>query len=92
MTELLTALEASQRLRVAYGTLAVWRCTRRKALPFVRIGRKIYYRPQDIEDFIIANLYPGDGPLPGKTAWSTQKETIVAGGRHVVKYQKKSLS
>jgi excisionase family DNA binding protein len=64
MTELLTAFEASQRLRVTYGTLAVWRCTHRKALPFVRIGRKIYYRPQDLEAFITANLHPGDGPLP----------------------------
>jgi hypothetical protein len=62
MTELLTATEASERLRITYGSLAVWRCKRRKALPFVRIGRKIFYRPQDIEAFITANLHPGDGP------------------------------
>jgi Helix-turn-helix domain len=64
MTELLTASEASQRLRITYGSLAVWRCTRRKALPFVKIGRKIFYRPQDIEAFITANLQPGNGPKP----------------------------
>lgn len=62
MTELLTANECSKRLRVTYGTLAVWRCTQRKSLPFVKIGRKVYYRPQDIEDFITANLFPGNGP------------------------------
>jgi hypothetical protein len=65
-THLLTPTECSRRLRVTYGTLAVWRCLRRKALPFVRIGRKIYYRPQDIEAFILANLYPGDGPRPAE--------------------------
>jgi len=64
MTELLTSQQATQRLHVTYGTLAVWRCTRRKALPFVRIGRKIFYREQDIEAFILANLHPGDGPQP----------------------------
>ena len=72
MTELLTATECSRRLRVTYGTLAVWRCTQRKALPFVRIGRKIYYRPQDIEDFITANLHPGDGPRPTQRSKRTR--------------------
>lgn len=67
MTELLTATEASQRLRITYGSLAVWRCTHRKALPFVKVGRKIFYRAQDIEDFITANLHPGDGPKPKAT-------------------------
>ena len=62
MTDLLTPTETARRLHVVYGTLAVWRCTHRKALPFVRIGRKIFYREQDIEKFIADNLHPGDGP------------------------------
>ncbi len=62
VTQLLSATEASQRLHITYGSLAVWRCKRRKALPFVKIGRKIFYREQDIESFILANLHPGDGP------------------------------
>jgi Helix-turn-helix domain len=64
MTELLSPTETTRRLHVTYGTLAVWRCTHRKALPFVRIGRKIFYREEDIENFILANLHPGDGPRP----------------------------
>jgi hypothetical protein len=84
MTELLTASECSKRLRVTYGTLAVWRCTQRKSLPFVKIGRKVYYRPQDIEDFISANLYPGDGPRlqpknsRARRAPTNRKETVLA--------------
>ena len=63
-TELLDPFSAAKRLGITYGTLAVWRCTRRKALPFVKIGRKVFYRAQDIENFINSNVYPGDGPKP----------------------------
>lgn len=64
MTELISAKEAAQRLHVTYAGLAMARCKQRWNLPFVRIGRKIFYRPQDIEAFINANLHPGDGPQP----------------------------
>jgi hypothetical protein len=33
-------------------TLAVWRATRRYALPYVQIGRNIRYRPSDLLNFI----------------------------------------
>jgi hypothetical protein len=62
MTELIEAKECAKRLGVTYGGLAVARCKQRWKLPFVRIGRKIFYREQDIEAFITANLHPGDGP------------------------------
>ncbi len=62
MTELVSANEAAKRLHVTYGGLAVARCKQRWKLPFVKIGRKIFYRAQDIEAFITANLHPGDGP------------------------------
>ena len=65
-TELLSPRETATRLHVTYGTLSVWRCTHRKALPFVKIGRKIFYRPQDIERFITDNLYPGNGERSAK--------------------------
>lgn len=61
MTDLLTSAEAAQRLRVTYGTLAQWRHHQRRKLPFVRIGRKIFYRSGDLEAFIIANVHSGDG-------------------------------
>jgi hypothetical protein len=64
MTELLKPTEAARRLGITYGGLAVWRCKQRKALPFVRIGRKIFYRASDIEKFITDNMHPGDGSQP----------------------------
>jgi hypothetical protein len=32
--------------------LAVWATTKRYNLPFVRIGRKVYYRRSDLDKFI----------------------------------------
>jgi len=51
-TTLLTPKKAAETLGVAIGTLAVWRCTARYPLPFVKIGRRVMYREQDINDFI----------------------------------------
>jgi hypothetical protein len=73
MTELITSAEAGRRLGVTYGTLAKWRCLQLRALPFVRVGRKIFYRAQDIEGFIAANTYPGDGPRATKKMKGAQR-------------------
>lgn len=51
-TTLLTPQKTAETLGVAIGTLAVWRCTARYPLPFVKIGRRVMYREQDISDFI----------------------------------------
>jgi hypothetical protein len=34
------------------GTLSVWRSTGRCSLPYVKLGRKVMYRLQDVLDFI----------------------------------------
>jgi excisionase family DNA binding protein len=51
-TELLTRNQAAQYLGVTPNTLAVWACTHRYNLPFVKIGRLVKYRRADLEDFI----------------------------------------
>ena len=48
---LMTAEEAAQFLRTTEGTLAVWRCKGTYALPFVRRGRKVFYRRADLAAF-----------------------------------------
>jgi predicted site-specific integrase-resolvase len=52
ISRLLTTDETAKILGVKPGTLAYWRCTGRYALIFVRVGRLIMYRPEDIEKFI----------------------------------------
>ena len=43
---------ASEILGVTIETLAVWRSTGRYNLPYVKVGRKVMYRPEDIHSFI----------------------------------------
>jgi hypothetical protein len=46
--------EASMILGVASGTLAVWRCTDRYPLNYVKCGRLVKYRVADILKFIFS--------------------------------------
>ena len=52
---LLTPDDAAKMLGVEPGTLAVWRCTRRYPLPWVKVGRCVRYRPEDVAAFIEVN-------------------------------------
>lgn len=55
LTEMLNDAEAAVYLGVSPNTLPAWRCTKRVAIPFVRIGRAIRYRKADLDAFIAAN-------------------------------------
>jgi predicted DNA-binding transcriptional regulator AlpA len=53
---LLTPEETAKVLSVAEQTLAVWRCTKRVDLPYIKLGKKsIRYRKSDIERFLTDN-------------------------------------
>jgi excisionase family DNA binding protein len=49
---LLTPKETADLLGVAETTLAIWRCTRRVVLPFVKIGKFVRYKPDDVSAFV----------------------------------------
>jgi len=51
-TLLLTEQEAAKILAVSPRTLATWRSVGRYRLRFVKVGRSVRYRLEDIEDFI----------------------------------------
>ena len=54
---LLTPWETAQRLGLTNpNTLAVWRCTKRYELPYVKIGHSIRYDAADVERFIEKNI------------------------------------
>jgi excisionase family DNA binding protein len=48
---LLTPQDVATRLGVSVPTLATWRCTKRYALTYVKIGRLVRYRLSDVEAF-----------------------------------------
>lgn len=52
---LLTRREAAAYLGVRVQTLALWACTGRYDLPFVRVGRLRKYRQTDLDEFLARN-------------------------------------
>ena len=52
---LLNRKEAAAYLGVKEQTLACWACAGRYSLPFVRVGRLVKYRQQDLDAFILKN-------------------------------------
>ena len=53
--DLMTPTEVSELLRIPGTTLAVWRCTGRIKLAYVKVGRAVRYRRRDVEQLIAQN-------------------------------------
>lgn len=53
--KLLSRKEAASYLSVQPQTLAVWASTKRYQLPYIKIGRSIKYKVDDLEQFIQQN-------------------------------------
>ncbi|MBX9948735.1 MAG: helix-turn-helix domain-containing protein [Candidatus Obscuribacterales bacterium] len=54
-SELLTRREAAAYLGVSEQTLAIWKCTGRYNLPYIKIGRLVKYKLSDLNAFIARN-------------------------------------
>ncbi|MGB0893160.1 MAG: helix-turn-helix domain-containing protein [Parashewanella sp.] len=52
MEKLLSPDEAAQVLGVSKHTLCTWRCTGRHQINYLKIGRLVKYRANDLEKFI----------------------------------------
>jgi excisionase family DNA binding protein len=52
--ELLDDAEAAELSGICAGTLSVWRSAGRYKLPFVKVGRRVKYRRNDIEAWLEA--------------------------------------
>jgi hypothetical protein len=61
--ELISPADAATMLRVKKQTLAVWRCAKRQPLPYVKMGRRVFYKRRDIERFVERNTLTG-APSP----------------------------
>jgi len=60
--KLLTPEKVSEILGITATTLSVWRCTKRYALRYLKIGGRVMYRPADIEAFVESRVR-GNAPL-----------------------------
>lgn len=59
MTKLLDDIEAAARLTNAPGTLRNWRSSRLDGPAFIKIGRLVRYREEDIERYIESRRVEG---------------------------------
>ena len=53
---LLKPSAVAERLGISTTTLSTWRCTKRYALSYVKVGRLVRYRLADVEAFENARL------------------------------------
>jgi len=66
VSQLLTNEQAAQFLGVSAGTLPIWRCKRKYALPFVRVGRLIRYERSALQSWIEKRTESGAASKPPK--------------------------
>lgn len=52
LNDLLDEKQAASLLQVKPGTLSVWRSTGRYKIPFVKVGRSVRYRVEDLNAWI----------------------------------------
>jgi len=60
---LLSPAEAAEVLAVKVQTLAVWRCSGRHALPYVKVGASVRYRQSDLETWLRGRTITHSGQL-----------------------------
>jgi hypothetical protein len=53
ISALLDTVQTAKALHTKVGTLEIWRTTGRYPLPFVKIGRRIFYRLEAVQKFIL---------------------------------------
>ncbi len=58
-----TPKQTAKILGVSEDTLAVWRCTKRYPLPYIKMGRKVFYCANDLVEFIKLRTVSMDASL-----------------------------
>jgi excisionase family DNA binding protein len=57
---LLTTAEAARYLAVAEHTLEIWRSTKRHRIPYIKIGKNVRYRRQDLDAWLVSRMIDAD--------------------------------
>ena len=58
---LLNRKEAARYLGVSPGTLAIWACTKRYDLQYLKLGRSVRYRRSELDRFLEQSLVSDPG-------------------------------
>ncbi|PXX07517.1 helix-turn-helix protein [Nitrosomonas ureae] len=57
---LFTPIETANYIGVTEKTLAVWRCTGRYNIPFIKVGRLVKYRKSALDTFLVSRTHGGE--------------------------------
>jgi excisionase family DNA binding protein len=52
ITKLMKPEEVAEMLGVTVPTLAIWRCTKRYPLPYIKVGRSVRYSEDSVREFL----------------------------------------
>lgn len=58
---LLTSADAAEILGIKVQTLAVWRCSGRHSLPYVKVGNAVKYRRSDLDAWLAGRVFTSTG-------------------------------
>lgn len=61
--ELLNSNEAAAHIGVMPSTLAVWRCTKRYPIPYLKVGRLVKYRRTDLDAYLMSRTVGNHEPV-----------------------------
>lgn len=58
--DLLNTEQAAVYLGVTPRTLEVWRCVKRHAIPYIKVGRLVKYRKSDLDAWLVSHTVNGN--------------------------------
>lgn len=59
MEPLMSPQQLADAIGVAVQTLSVWRCNKRNGPDWVKVGKRVMYRPEDVRSFIERQTHLG---------------------------------
>ena len=59
-SDLLNTEQAASYLGVTPRTLEVWRCTKRQAIPYIKVGRLVKYRKTELDHWLAQQTIGAD--------------------------------
>jgi len=58
--DLLNTEQAADYVGVTPHTLEVWRCVKRHAIPYIKVGRLVKYRSGDLDAWLVSRTIDGE--------------------------------